>query len=201
MEMVPATVEVECNFFYNGNGEVKKYLITWDKITEVIPLTYHHFRVPFDNQQAIILRGINAFIVWYDLIIKQFLLPQFFNVRYGMERYKKYCEHYGYPDFIKITISTMKPSNVQNFPLPSVSYLGRINLVDNGDLKANDDGFFKYENSICLGLKSNAKVPLYYHVNVPFNYPVMYPKSSVMNEVPKKAVNDYNLRSRRKFMA
>ena len=211
--MVPASVEVDCNFFFTatGYGEIRKYIVSWEKITEIIPLTYNHFRIPFDVHQGIILRGINSFILWNDLIVKQLMVPQFLLVQGGMVQYERYLQHLTYPDYIKISIHNMKPNKIENFQLPGIYQIGKLNLTDTGDLASNEDGYVKFKSS-------NGKVPMYYNINIPFSYACKN-EYSCKNEIPKtinkienpsglnacessvkKADNNYNLRSRRKFM-
>ena len=165
MEMIPATVDVEFNFFYAC--KIHKFLVSWQKIIEILPLTCDHFEVPFNKHESVILKNENAFILWNDLIIA----PQLENATASyMEKYEKYKKDYLYPEYVKISIKTIKPndnkSDIKNLDIPDILYIGTQKLIDNGELESDENKSFHF-NPYAKG-----KVPLHYDVGIAFDYPI-----------------------------
>ena len=166
MEMIPATVNVEFNFF--NSCKIHKFLISWTKIKDVIPITCSHFEVPFNKHESVILKNENAFILWHDLIIA----PQWLEnvTESSKERYRKYQKDYLYPEYVKIAIKTIKPKDdngdIQNLEIPDILYIGTQKLIDDGDLESNENKSFHLNPYV------KGKVPLYYDVEIAFDYPI-----------------------------
>lgn len=195
MEMVPATLDVECHFSFT----IHKFVITWEKITEVIPLTCDQFKIPFDKQQSLIFKNENCFILWNDLIMTKFILPQCQNDPIEMEKYRAYQEHLSYPEYIRVSIKTMRPNNsnviIPNYNIPNFLYLGMQKILDEGELKSDEDKSF-HGTTVQKG-----KVPLYYNVELAFEYPCVtvnkIPKLLLLSkEPPKFTGRKYHLRRR-----